>query len=557
MARDPWNKDELIFLPLGGAGEIGMNMNLYGLGGKWLMVDLGITFAEESQPGIEILTPDPEFIVRRRDDLLALIVTHAHEDHLGAIPYLWPRLECPVYASRFTAAVLRRKLSEAGLLDRVELIEFDVDDEISLPPFDLSFISLTHSIPEMSAITIRTANGTVLHTGDWKLDPDPLVGEKSDVEMIEQLGDDGILAVVCDSTNVLEDGWSGSEGEVRETLIEIVGECQGRVAITCFASNVARMETAIIAADRNGRHPVLVGRSLHRIASAARESGYLRDLPPLLDEDEAGYLPPEKVLYICTGCQGEPRGAMARIAGGQHNHISLGQGDTVIFSSRVIPGNEQTIRRLQTQLAIAGVEVKESGRQVVHVSGHPCRDELIHMYQLARPKIAVPVHGEAQHLIAHGELAREMQVPEVPIIKNGQVLRLAPGKPEIVGEVQSGRLAIDGKMIVQDGGEALRARKRLMYNGGAVVTIAVDAVGHLLGGPSLVLRGIAEEPGGEGDLEAEISADITKAVDTLSAAARLSDGQLAEAARLVVSRRLRKHSGKRPIVDARVIRAAT
>ncbi len=554
MAKDPWKLDELLFLPLGGAGEIGMNMNLYGYGGKWLMVDLGITFAEDGQPGIDILTPDPAFIEERRDDLLALVITHAHEDHLGAVPYLWRRLGCPVYATPFAAAVLRRKLIEDNLLTEVELIEIDIANTLSLGAFDLSFISLTHSIPEMAALSIRTPVGTVLHTGDWKLDPDPLVGPKSDEETLAELGDEGILAVVCDSTNVLEDGWSGSEGEVRKNLIKLVGECEQRVAITCFASNVARMESAIVAATENDRHPVMVGRSLHRIFGAAREAGYLTDLPRILDEDEAGYLPPEKVLYICTGCQGEPRGAMARIASGNHPHISLSQGDAVIFSSREIPGNEQSIRRIQTQLRLDGIDVHSEGKHMVHVSGHPCRDELIHMYQLTRPEIAVPVHGEAQHLLAHGELAREMQVPDVPIIENGQVLRLAPGTPEVVGEVQSGRLAIDGKVIVDARGDALRERKKLMYNGGAVVTIVVDEDGFTLADPSLVIRGVAEAPGSEGELTEELAGTITKALDKLSKKARLDDQQLSEAARLIVTRRLKKHSGKRPMVDARVIR---
>jgi len=422
MAKDNWKKDELVFLPLGGAGEIGMNMNLYSFGGKWLMVDLGITFAEDNQPGIDILTPDPSFIEERRDDLLGLIITHAHEDHLGAVPHLWQRLRCPVYATAFAAAVLRRKLNEYDLLSEVEIIEIEMDDELKLGEFEISFIGLTHSIPEMAALSIRTPLGTVLHTGDWKFDPDPLIGLKSDEKAIEALGEEGILAVVCDSTNALEDGWSGSEGEVRNNMIELVGQCKGRVAITCFASNVARMETGIIAAAENDRHPVLVGRSLHRMFAAAREAGYLRDLPQVLDEDEAGYLPPDRVLYICTGCQGEPRGALARIANDQHPHVKLASGDSVIFSSREIPGNEQSIRKIQSQLRLSGVDVHLDGRFMVHVSGHPYRDELIHMYQLTRPQIAVPVHGEAQHLMAHGQLARDMQVPEVPIIENGQVL---------------------------------------------------------------------------------------------------------------------------------------
>ena len=554
LPRDPWRRDELIFLPLGGAGEIGMNLNLYGLDGKWLMVDLGITFADETQPGIDVITPDPTFIAERAKDLLALVITHAHEDHLGAVPYLWPRLKCPVYATRFAGGLLRSKLAEAGIEDEVELHEIDFTSRLKLGPFDLEFVSLTHSIPEMLALAIHTVNGTVVHTGDWKLDPAPLVGSVSDEAGMERLGDAGVLAMVVDSTNVFEPGWSGSEADVRDSLDKLVAGRSGRVAITTFASNVARMETAIVVAEANGRHLALVGRSMHRIYAAAKQAGYLTGVAKVLKEDEAGYLPPEKILYLCTGCQGEPRGAMARIAADQHPNVALEEGDTAIFSSRIIPGNEMPIRRLHDRFRLNGVEVLSATNHFVHVSGHPNRDELARMYSLVRPHIAVPVHGEEAHLREHAAFARGLQTPEVVEIANGQVVRLAPGGPEIVAEVQSGRCAVDGRSIVSDNAPALRERRRIMFHGAATATLVVDGDGYLLAAPSLVLRGIAEAPEREGVLARDAIEAIERALDKLNARARRDDGRIADSARLALGRMLRRHSGKRPHLDVQVVR---
>ncbi len=545
--------DELIFLPLGGAGEIGMNLNLYGYGGKWIMVDLGITFADETTPGIDIITPDPSFITERRDDLLGIILTHAHEDHLGAVPYLWPELGCPVYATPFAATVLEGKLEERGLLDEVPLHRVPLGGRLRLGAFEIELISITHSILEPNALAIRTPVGTVLHTGDWKLDPEPLVGLSTDEAAFRQLGDQGILALVCDSTNVFQAGESGSERAVRDSLDSLIAGRKGRVAITTFSSNIARIKTAAALAAAHGRHLVVVGRSLRRMIQAARETGYMDDLGPVLDEGEGGFLPPETVLYLCTGCQGEPRGAMSRIASGDHPEVTLGPGDLVIFSSKVIPGNERAIGRLQDQLVLAGIEVIGEKDQFVHVSGHPCRDELRQMYQWARPAVAVPVHGEMRHLVAHAALARELQVPEAVVLQNGQALKLAPGKPEVIGEVPAGRRYLDGDVLVDAGDDAVRERRRLMFNGVATVTVVVDSEGEVQAPPVLVLQGVPLA-NGDGDLNSEICDAIDAALARMPKSARRDDGRIEEVARIASRRALRQAIGKRPVVAARVVR---
>lgn len=551
--RDGWDRDELVFLPLGGAGEIGMNLNLYGYGGKWLMVDLGITFADDTMPGIDIVTPDPTYIAERRDDLLGIVITHAHEDHLGAVPHLWERLRQPIYATPFAAAVLRGKLTEAGLADEVPLHEVPLGGRIELGPFVIDLISITHSIPEPNALAIRTPAGVVLHTGDWKLDPTPMLGSTTDETALRQLGDEGVLALVCDSTNVFNPGESGSEATVRENLMRIVAERRGRIAVTTFASNVARIATVAEVARANGREIAIVGRSLWRMIAAARQTGYFDFEGPLLGEDEGGYLPADKVLYLCTGCQGEPRAAMARIAAGDHPQVVLDAGDTVVFSSKIIPGNERPIGQLHDRLALAGIEVITERDSVVHVSGHPNRDELSRMYQWSRPSVAVPVHGEMRHLIAHAAMARSLQVPQAIAPENGQVIRLGPGVPQVVGEVQAGRWLIDGRVIVPDQGEAVRTRRRLMYNGGAVVTLIADAAGRLLAEPSLVLQGIPVDGDGPA-VEASVRQAIGEALRQMPPAARRDDARMGEAARLAVRRLLKQRFGKRPLVEARVVR---
>src|SRR5258708_2814397 len=463
--------DELLFLPLGGAGEIGRTLTLYGYGGEWLMVDCGVTFADDSMPGLDVIMPNPDLIAERSDRLAGLVVTHGHEDHIGAIPYLWKRFRCPVYATPFARALLYEKLVEAGLQNEIAITEVPLSGKFEVGPFEIELVTLTHSIPEPNAVVIRTPLGTIPHTGDWKLHPDPLVGAISDEAALRRLGEEGVLAMVCDSTNALRPGHSGSEAEVRKSLIDLVGRYDRRVAVACFASNVARLESIAAAAAANDRDVALVGRSLWRIYKAARDTGYLRDTLPFLNEDEAGYLPRNKALLVCTGSQGEPRAALSRIAQGDHPHITLDADDAVIFSSRIIPGNERAIGKLQNRLARMGVIVVTEHDHFVHVSGHPAQDELAAMYQMVRPRIAVPVHGEARHPIRHAQLPRDCPVAESVIIENGSMVRLAPGPAMVIDEVPTGRLAVDGNQLLTLGSTDLKNHQPWGFSGTADATL--------------------------------------------------------------------------------------
>ncbi len=546
--------DELIFLPLGGAGEIGMNMNLYGCRGRWLMVDCGVSFADDATPGVDVFMADPTFIAERRKSLAGIVVTHGHEDHLGAIPYLWRRLGCPVYASPFAASILKSKLADAGLQNEVPLHVMDLGSRFEVGPFGVEMVTLTHSIPEPNALAITTPYGTILHTGDWKFDPDPLVGEVADTARLRQLGDEGVLALVGDSTNVFNPGHSGSESDVRAALTKLIGEFKtGRVAVACFATNVARVESIAKAAEANGRRVALVGRSLWRIEKAARENGYLRDVPEFLSEHDIGYLPREEVLLICTGSQGEPRAALSRIATDSHPHVTLGKGDTVIFSSRMIPGNEIAIGKVQNQLVKQGVKVLTERDHFVHVSGHPYREELTEMYQLVRPTIAVPVHGEVRHMTEHAALAAACQVPHPVTVENGHMLRLAPGEPEVVDYVETGRLAVDGVRLVRMDSAILKSRHRMIHNGAAVVTVVMDRMGKLLGDPQVTAQGLlcAENEADEHDAVVEAVRD---ALHELPHKARMDDTVVKEAARLAVRRHLRDSHGKKPMTDVHLVR---
>lgn len=543
--------DELVFLPLGGTGEIGMNLNLYGFGGKWLMVDLGISFADDTMPGVEIIMPDPGFIVERRQDLLAIVATHGHEDHIGAIPHLWSQLRCPIYATPFTASLLRMKLADAGLLRDATIIEVPLASHFEIGPFRLELVTLTHSIPEPNALVIRTEAGTVLHTGDWKFDPDPLIGSVSDFAALERLGEEGIAALVGDSTNALKQGEAGSEADVRQSLVELVGRCKKRVAIGCFASNVARLQSAAFAAHANGRTPALVGRSLHRMEQAARENGYLDDTPPFIDAEEAAELPPEKVLLICTGSQGEPRSALYRIAAQDHPDIDLAPGDTVIFSSRIIPGNERSIGRLHNQLVRRGIEIITENDHFVHVSGHPAQDELTRMYQLVRPQLALPVHGESRHLIAHAQLAADCQVPHTVVAENGDMVRLCPGPPGIIDHVDTGRLALDGKNLVSLAGNAFKLRNRITLNGAAVATILLDAKGKFAAPPQVTLQGLL---GDSSAVVAQIAELVEKNVLAMTAALRRDDEAVRDTVRAAVRRVVQGSHGKKPVTDVHLFR---
>ena len=553
--------DELVFLPLGGSGEIGMNLNAYGFGPadarQWIIVDIGVTFGrEDATPGVDLILPDPSYLESERDNIIAIVLTHAHEDHIGALGWLWPRLKAPVYATPFTAALVREKLRERGLLDKVPLSEIPLKGKLRLGPFEIDFVTLTHSIPEPNGLAIRTPLGMVWHTGDWKLDPDPLIGETTDEAALRAMAEEGILAMICDSTNVFVEGHAGSESQVRDRLKQLIAGCAGKVAVTAFASNVARIESAIKAAQACGRTVCLVGRSMHRIVGAAKGIGLLADAPDLVDEDEAGALPDENVLYLCTGSQGEPRAALSRIARGEHRNVVLRSGDTVIFSSRVIPGNEAAIHALYNQFLERGVQLITADDELVHVSGHPGRDELKQMYQWARPRIAVPVHGERRHLLEHVKLAQSLQVPEALAPNNGDLIRLAPGRAAIIDEVPSGRLFVDGNVIVAAEDDALRDRRRLGEEGAVSVTLALgERKNALLAGPNVSVRGLSAADETEMDAALDdLEAAAKSAFSKLAAAERDDDELIETALGRAVRKAAEKVWGKRPLVDVSVLR---
>ncbi len=553
-------QDELVFLPLGGSNEIGMNFNLYGFGPpharKWIVVDLGVTFGDQTTPGVEIILPDPTYIEEYAKDIIGIVLTHAHEDHIGAVAWLWPRLKAPLYATPFTAFLLREKLREKGLLGDAPITEVPLSGTIKLGPFELTLITLTHSIPEPNGVAIRTPLGTILHTGDWKIDPDPLTGAVTDVAAIRALGDEGVLAMVCDSTNVFVDGEAGSEAEVRETLNALIGSLKGRVATACFASNVARMDTIIRAAEAAGRRVCLVGRSMIRMSQAARSVGLLADIAPFVPDNEARHFPADKILYLCTGSQGEPRAALSRIAEGNHPHVSLGSGDACVFSSRIIPGNEIPIRNLQNKLADRGVRLyTERDHPGIHVSGHPCRDELKRMYQWARPHISVPTHGERRHLLEHAALAKDLQIPHAIAPRNGEMVRLAPGAPGIIDEVPSGRLYVDAGVVTAENGDALRERRHASFNGVLTISVALDGRNRIVSGPQLKAVGMP----GDGDYPLD-EALIDLANEARESLQRLSgddrdDDHLVESALTRATKKAAFRIWKRrPVVEAIVLR---
>jgi ribonuclease J len=541
---------DLAFLPLGGTGEIGMNFNLYRYGGKYLAVDCGIGFGGNELPEAEIIMPDPAFIAERRERLVGLIITHAHEDHVGAVAHLWRQLRCPVYTTPFTAAVLRRKLSEAQLLNEVKIHVIQPGGSFDIEPFKLQFIRVAHSTPEAQALAIRTPAGLVVHTGDWKLDPHPMVGPPTDEAAFQALGDEGVLAMVCDSTNALVEGHSGSEGDVRRSLSTLIRGLSGRVVVTCFASNVARVESVAIAARDAGRSVALVGRSLRNLDAAARETGYLKSLPEFISEDRAEDVPDDNLLILITGSQGEARSALARVAMDTHPNLSLGEGDTVIFSSRMIPGNERAIGTVQDNLVRRGVRVMTDDDHMVHVSGHPARDELRKLYKLVRPKFAVPVHGEWRHLSAHAALAKEMGI-EPLMMEDGDILSLFPGRPEVVDSAPVGKLALDGNRVVPLQGGVMAARRRMLFNGVVVGSVAVDATGRVMGQARISAPGLFEPEDPE---SVRIARDFGAAVGELPAPLRRDDAALLDAAKSALRRCLGKRLGKRPLVDVHLLR---
>ncbi len=541
---------DFAFIPLGGTGEIGMNLNVYRCDGKLLAVDCGIGFAGPEEPEVEVLCADPAWLAERSKRLVGLVITHAHEDHVGAVAHLWPSLKCPIYAGPFVSSVLRRKLGEAGILDQVKLVTVPLGGRFRLPPFDCEFLHVAHSVPEAQALAIRTRHGTVLHTGDWKLDPNPLLGPPTDEAAFARLGEEGVLAMVCDSTNALVEGHSGSEAEVGRNLAAIIKGLRGRIAVTCFATNVARVESITRAAMAAGRQVALFGRSLRNAEASARECGYLKGIPDYLSEDDADDVPDDKLLIICTGSQGEPRSALSKIAADTHPRIALGEGDTVIFSSRMIPGNERGILRLQDELSRLGCRVMTADDHMVHVSGHPARDELKRLYALVKPRFAVPVHGEWRHLTEHAALAETLQVQPITV-EDGDVLRLAPGKPQVVDDVSTGRLAIDEGRLLPLSGGLLSQRKRMLFNGVVMASLAVDGNGRVLGRPQVSAPGLFEAEGLE---PGQLADEAVRAVTELPHMMKREDDPVREAVRIALRRAVGRRLKKRPTVEVHLLR---
>jgi ribonuclease J len=540
--------NELLFLALGGSGEIGMNVNLYGCNGKWIMVDLGMTFADPAYPGIDLVLPDLSFIEERRKDLLGIVITHGHEDHIGAIPYLAADLGVPLYATPFTAALIAGKLEEEGLAREVDLKVVDRGGSFKLGPFGLRYVPVAHSIAEANALLIDTPHGKVFHTGDWKLDAAPQIGTPTSDDAIRSIGDQGILALVCDSTNVFNPEPSGSEATVRGGLEDVVAAAKGRVVVTTFASNAARLHTLGRVARATDRQLCVAGRSLDRILKVARSTGYLKDFPETIDFDTAMSLPRREVLIVATGGQGEDRAALARIASGEHK-IKLQEGDTVVFSSRQIPGNELAIGRIMNKLARADVKTVTERQAHVHVSGHPARPELSAMYRWIRPEILIPVHGESRHLHEHRRFALEEGIPKSIVQENGEAIRLAPDGPRKIGEERVGRLILDGDVMLTANGTTMNQRRKIASNGVISVAVAIDGSKRLRGNPQIALQGIP--------VEEDRDQFLDEARDAAADGARKecdAEDKLRENIRLAVRRCATEWTGKKPVVDVLIVR---
>jgi ribonuclease J len=550
--------EELVFAPLGGAGEIGMNLSLYGFGGArrraWLAVDLGVAFARDDLPGIDLIMPDISFLQEERRNLAGLVLTHAHEDHFGALFDLWPRLNVPLYATPFTAALLEAKrASEPGAAE-IPVNVVPLGGRIKLGPFDVEFMPVAHSIPEPNALIIRTALGTVLHTGDWKFDPAPLIGTPTDEGRLRALGEAGCLAVIGDSTNALREGRSASETDVAKSLAQLIAEAPGRVAVTTFASNVARMRAVADAARACGREVVVVGRAMDRIAQVARETGYLDGVQEFRSTDAYGYLPPDKVVALCTGSQGEPRAALARIAEDEHPNVTLGKGDRVIFSSRAIPGNEIAVGRVINGLVAQGIEVITDRTHLVHVSGHPRRAELEDLYRWVRPQIAIPVHGEALHLAEHAALARKVGVPQALTCSNGDLVQLAPGPAGIVDRLPQGRLYKDGRLVISAEARTVADRRRLGFVGIVSIALAIDDdAGTIAGDPEVELIGIPETDAEGRPFDSLVHDTTVETVENLPRPRRRDPDSVADAVKRSVRSAVAARWGKKPLCVVHVL----
>ena len=551
------SSDELVFAPLGGVGEIGMNLSLYGLGRegarKWIAVDLGVAFSGDDLPGIDLIMPDIRYLLEERHNLLGLVLTHAHEDHFGAVLDLWPRLRVPVYATPFTAALFdAKRLAEPGAPD-VPINVVRLGARFNLGGFDIELVSMSHSIPESNGLIIRTPLGTVLHTGDWKLDPTPVIGPATDEPKLRALGEAGCLALVGDSTNAVREGRSPSETDVAKSLGQLIREAPARVAVTTFASNVARIRAVADAARACEREVVVVGRAMDRIVQVARETGYLDGVQDFRGTDAYGYLPPDKVLALCTGSQGEPRAALARIAKDDHPDVTLSRGDRVIFSSRTIPGNEKAVGAVINGLVTQGIEVITDRTHLVHVSGHPRRAEMEELFSWVRPRIALPVHGEALHLAEHAALARKVGVPDVVTCRNGDLVRLAPGKPDITDEVPEGRLYKDGRLLVEAEARTVADRRRLGFVGLVAVALALDERGELAADPEVELIGIPESDADGEKFDAIAYDAVLDTVEQMPKPRRRDPEAIAESVRRAVRAAVAQRWGKKPICLVQVL----
>ena len=551
------SKEELLFCPLGGSGEIGMNMNLYAYGKeddqKWIIVDMGVTFADDSIPGIDLIMPDPGFIIDKKDDLLGLVLTHAHEDHIGAVAHIWPELKCKLFATPFTAALITEKFKEKKIDISSFLKIVPLNSKIKIGDFEIDFVTLTHSILEPNGLSIKTPLGTILHTGDWKIDPNPLIGNKIDQEKLTKIGDKGVSAMICDSTNIFNPGRAGSESDVRDSLLRIMEIKTKRILVTSFASNVARMETIFYCAKKTGRSICLVGRSMHRIFKAAKKCGYLKGLIEPLEPRDAKKVAKNKILYLATGSQGEPMGAMNRIVNGSHPDVFLEEGDCVIFSSKIIPGNEKKLYNLQNQIVKNNIEIISEENAFVHVSGHPNRDDLKDMYKWVKPKSVIPVHGEHRHMQEHVNFAKEMQVPKTLLIENGDIIKLLPGDaPKVVDKAPSGRVYLDGSINVDTDSQSIKDRKNLSINGYLEITLLVSNNGKIKK-PIISFKGIPENQNNEHfifDMEDEIFSICR----TFSLDNKNQQKNLIETIKQNCRRIVREKTGKKPFTNINIAR---
>ena len=550
-------KDELLFCPLGGSGEIGMNMNLFAYGKpdnqKWIMVDIGVTFADDTLPGIDLIYPDPGFIIDKKDDLLGIVLTHAHEDHIGAIAHIWPQIKCKIFSTPFTAVLIREKFKEKKIDIGNSLKIVDLNGTIDLKPFKIEFITLTHSILEPNGLRIETPAGNILHTGDWKCDPNPLIGDKINSKRLKEIGDKGVLAMICDSTNVFSIGRAGSELDVRKSLLNIMGRLNKRIIVTSFASNVARMETIFYCAEKLGRQISLVGRSMHRIFKAAKQCGYLKDVIEPIDPRDAKKISREKIIYLCTGSQGEPMGAMMRISSYVHPDVVIEKNDTVIFSSKIIPGNERKLYKLHNQLVREGIEVISEESEFVHVSGHPNREDLKDMYNWVRPKSVIPVHGEHRHMIEHINFAKEMQVPYPIRVENGDIVKIYPGKkPEVYDKAPSGRLYVDGNIPVEENSKSIKERKNLSANGYMEVTILVTPKGNIHKQPILSFKGLPIINYDE--FIQGLEEEIENISNTFSLNNNKQKANLVDALKIGCRKYAKEKTGKKPFTNINIIK---